>query len=316
MGEYEINKVEMSGNLKGIIPPTVTPLLSNGELDKKATERLTKHLLDGGVHGVFILGTTGEISSLKPSIKKELISLTCRLVDRAVPVIVGITHTALDSSLKFAKVAKENGADYVVAAPPFFFPLDQQDILAYYKRLADLSPLPLFLYNFPVMTKCSIEPDTVEELSKHSNVVGIKDSSGNGVYFQNLLSIKRANPEFNVFVGPEELLVQSVYSGADGAVAGGANIFPSLYVKLYKAVIAGDQEKINRIQPIIMEISRKIYACSGKSSSYLSGIKESLYYLGICESNICLPMLSVDNATKEQIRQNLEKIIFKIKTLE
>lgn len=152
-------------------------------------------------------------------------------------------------------------------------------------------------------------------MSKHNNIVGIKDSSGNGVYFQKLLSVKRSNPEFSVFVGPEELLVQSVYSGADGAVAGGANIFPSLYVKLYEAAMAGDQETINRIQPIIMEISQKIYGNSSKSSSYLCGIKESLYFLGICESNICLPLVTVDAETKERIRNNLEKIIFKIKSL-
>jgi 2-dehydro-3-deoxy-D-pentonate aldolase len=304
-----------SDKLEGIIVPMVTPLHSNGELDKKGTERLVRHLIHGGVHGIFILGTTGEAASLKPAIKKELIEITCKEALGHPLVLVGITHTALDVSLKIAKTAKENGADAVVAAPPYYFHLDQEDLFKYYIKLADQSPLPLFLYNFPIMTKSTLEPETVQKLSQHPNIIGIKDSSGNGVYFQKLLELKKGNSEFSVLIGPEEMLAQSVFSGGDGGVNGGANIFPSLYVRLFEAAKNHDFEMVNKIQPIILEISKKIYGCSTKTSSYLCGVKESLYYLGICEPHIAPPLQTVDTLTKEKIVQNLEKIIFKIKTV-
>lgn len=304
-----------SDKLEGIIVPMVTPLLSNGELDKKGTERLVRHLTNGGVHGIFILGTTGEASSLKPAIKKDLIEITCKEAQGQQLVLVGITHTAIDVSLKIAKTAKENGAGAVVAAPPYYFHLDQDDLFKYYIKLADLSPLPLFLYNFPIMTKNTIEPDTVSKLSQHPNIIGIKDSSGNGVYFQKLLALKKEKPEFSVLIGPEEMLAQTILSGGDGGVNGGANIFPNLYVRLFEAAKNRDLDLVDRIHPLILEISKKIYGCSPKSSSYLCGVKESLYYLGICEPHIAPPLQSVDTYTKETIVQNLEKIIFKIKSI-
>lgn len=310
-----MNTENTSDKLEGIIVPMVTPLHSNGELDKKGTERLIRHLIHGGVQGIFILGTTGEASSLKPIIKKELIEITCKEALGQPLVLVGITHTALDVSLKIAKTAKENGADAVVAAPPYYFHLDQDDLFKYYIKLADQSPLPLFLYNFPIMTKSTLEPETVQKLSQHPNIIGIKDSSGNGVYFQKLLALKKGNPEFSVLIGPEEMLAQSVFSGGDGGVNGGANIFPSLYVRLFEAAKNHDFDMVNKIQPIILEISKKIYGCSTKTSSYLCGVKESLYYLGICEPHIAPPLQTVDGSTKEQIVQNLEKIIFKIKNI-
>jgi 2-dehydro-3-deoxy-D-pentonate aldolase len=310
-----MNTENTSDKLEGIIVPMVTPLLSNGELDRKGTERLIRHLTHGGVHGIFILGTTGEASSLKPAIKKELIEITCKETLGQHLILVGITHTALDVSLKIAKTAKENGADAVVAAPPYYFSLDQEDLFKYYIKLADLSPLPLFLYNFPVMTKNTLEPETVHKLSQHPNIVGIKDSSGNGVYFQKLLALKKVKPEFSILIGPEEMLSQSVLSGCDGGVSGGANIFPNLYVRLFEAAKNRDFEMISKIQPLILEISKNIYGCSPKTSSYLCGVKESLYYLGICEPHIAPPLQSVNAQTKEIIVQNLEKIIFKIKTI-
>jgi 2-dehydro-3-deoxy-D-pentonate aldolase len=134
---------------EGIMVPMVTPLLSNGELDKKGVERVVKHLVNGGVQGIFILGTTGEAASLKPAIKKDLIEISCKEAYTKTPVFVGITHTSLEVSLKLARSAKENGAVAVVAALPYYFALDQDDIFQYYVKLADHSPLPLFLVQLP-----------------------------------------------------------------------------------------------------------------------------------------------------------------------
>jgi len=305
----------ISSTFEGIMVPMVTPLLSNGELDKKGVERVVKHLVNGGVQGIFILGTTGEAASLKPAIKKDLIEISCKESNGKTPVFVGITHTSLEVSLKLARSAKENGAVAVVAALPYYFALDQDDIFQYYVKLADQSPLPLFLYNFPVMTKSTIAPETAFKLAKHANIIGLKDSSGNGVYFQKLLQVKQQYPEFSLLVGPEEMLAEAVISGADGGVNGGANIFPSLYVKMYDAAKARDFEKTAKIQSLILEISDGLYSRSPKSSSYLCGVKESMYFMGICEPHLASPLLPVSRSHKEEIILNLEKILLKVRSV-
>jgi dihydrodipicolinate synthase/N-acetylneuraminate lyase len=300
---------------EGIIVPMVTPLHSNGELDKKGTERLINHLIHGRVHGIFILGTTGEASSLKPTLTKELIELSCKEAKGRTKMLVGISHTSTDVSLKLAHIAKESGADAVVALTPYFFYLDQEELEQYYLHLADHSPLPVFIYNFPRMTKLNLEPETAEKLALHPNIVGIKDSSGNGVYLQKLLSIKKRRPEFSILTGPEEILAQSVIAGADGGVTGGANIFPDLYVSMFEAAKKKDWDLIGKIHDIFMEISKNIYGVSPKNSAYFCGVKESLYHLGICEPHLAAPMIGIDGKSKELIYSHLEGIISKIKKL-
>ena len=299
--------------LEGIIVPMATPLLSNIELDKKGTERLLHHMMDGGVHGIFILGTTGEATSLKPSTKKELIEITCAEASGHTAVLVGVSHSCFDISLKIARQAKENGATAIVAASPYFYPLDQEDLFKYYIKLADQSPLPLFLYNFPAMTKCNLDIDTVLKLAKHPNIIGLKDSSGNGVYFQKLMLVKREFAHFSVMVGPDELMSQVVLGGADGGMNAGGNIFPRLYVHLYEAAKKGYVEKVNQVQPLILEISQKLFGAHPKNSGYIAGIKESLYHFQICEAHLAPPLGPADPLTRDSIRKNLEQINLKVK---
>lgn len=152
-----------------------------------------------------------------------------------VPVLVGVTDTSLEESLRLAHKAAECGAAAVVAAPPYYFAPSQTELTMYYKALADALPLPLCLYNMPVHVKVSLEPATVKELAGHPNIIGLKDSSSNMVYFQTLLYELSDRPDFALFMGPEQLTAESVMLGAAGGVNGGANVFPELYVALYEA---------------------------------------------------------------------------------
>lgn len=211
--------------LKGLIPPMVTPLIDNNTLDRDGTVRLVEHMIAGGVHGIFILGTTGEAQSLAYHLRYELTELVCSAVAGRVPVLVGVTDTSLEESLRLAHKAAECGAAAVVAAPPYYFAPSQTELTMYYKALADALPLPLCLYNMPVHVKVSLEPATVKELAGHPNIIGLKDSSSNMVYFQTLLYELSDRPDFALFMGPEQLTAESVMLGAAGGVNGGANVF-------------------------------------------------------------------------------------------
>ena len=245
--------------LKGIIPPMVTPLVDNNTLDRGGTVRLVEHMIAGGVHGIFILGTTGEAQSLAYHLRYELTELVCSTVAGRVPVLVGVTDTSLEESLRLAHKAAECGAAAVVAAPPYYFAPSQPELTMYYKALADALPLPLCLYNMPVHVKVSLEPATVKELAGHPNIIGLKDSSSNMVYFQTLLYELSDRSDFALFMGPEQLTAESVMLGAAGGVNGGANVFPELYVALYEAAAANDLERVKALQHHVMAVAASLY---------------------------------------------------------
>lgn len=291
--------------LRGIVPPMVTPLSDDDQIDVEGTIRLTEHIIAGGVHGLFLLGTTGEAQSLSYRCRYEFVKLVCSQVNGRVPVLVGITDTAIDESLRLAQFARECGAQAVVAAPPYYFAPSQQEMIEYYTALADQLVLPLYLYNMPSHVKVSFEPNTVKTLAEHPNIVGLKDSSANMTYFQTLLHILSDKSDFALFVGPEELTGESVMMGASGGVNGGANMFPKLYVDMYNAATAGDIAQVRLLQKRIMAISTSIYTVGRYGSSYLKGVKCALSLMGICDDYLSYPYRRFRAEERNRVREAL-----------
>ena len=275
--------------LRGIIPPMVTPLKSRDQLDVAGLERLVEHILGGGVHGVFILGTTGEAPSLSHRLRCELIERTCEQVAGRIPVLVGITDTSFIESVNVAYRAKAAGADAVVLAPPYYFPAGQPELLEYLKHIAAELPLPLFLYNMPSMTKLMFEPETVRAAADLPGVVGLKDSSANMIYFHQLQTLLRDRQDFSLLIGPEQLLAETILMGGHGGVCGGANIAPSLYVDLYRAATEKDLAAVEYLHREVMQINETIYSVGKYMSSYLKGIKCALWYMDICDDFMAEP---------------------------
>jgi dihydrodipicolinate synthase/N-acetylneuraminate lyase len=245
--------------LRGIIAPMVTPLREQDSLDVAGLERLVEHILGGGVHGVFLLGTTGEASSLSYRLRRELVTRACHLVNGRVPVLVGITDAAFVESVRMAEVAAEAGAAAAVLAPPYYYRASQAELLEYLKHLVSQMPLPLFLYNMPSHTKLSFELQTVRQAAELPGVVGLKDSSADMIYFHRLITLFHDRPDFTLMVGPEELLGEVVLLGGHGGVNGGANLCPQLYVQLYEAARRHDLDQLTALHHKVMQISTGIY---------------------------------------------------------
>ena len=291
--------------LKGIIPPMITPLKGDDELDLEGTSRLVEHMLAGGVHALFLLGTTGEAQSLTYRLRYEFVEHVCRQVAGRVPVLVGVTDTSLDESVRLAGHAARCGAVGVVAAAPYYFAPSQQELIEYYTALADRLPLPLYLYNMPSHVKVFLEPSTVKTLADHPNIVGLKDSSANMTYFQTLIYHLGDREDFALYVGPEELTGECVLMGADGGVNGGANLFPELYVAMYDAASSHDIARVRELQRRIMQISTSIYTVGKYGSSYLKGVKCALSLLGICDDYLSYPYRKFRAEERNRIRQAL-----------
>uniref|UniRef100_UPI0040482722 dihydrodipicolinate synthase family protein n=1 Tax=Algoriphagus sp. TaxID=1872435 RepID=UPI0040482722 len=297
----------------GIIPPMITPLKADFSLDINPTERLIEYLIEGGVHGIFILGTTGEFAGLSSAVKRELIQITCQQVKGRVPILVGVTDCSFTESIELAAIAHRSGAEAVVAAPPFYMNIEQEELINYYQKLADIVELPLFLYDMPSHVKINIEVETAVTLSKHPNIIGIKDSSGKIENFQALCEAFRQQPEFKIFVGPEEILAETLLIGGNGGVTGGANLFPELYVALYEAFQKKEYDAVKKFQETILFLSNKLYQHGTYQSSYLKGLKTAMSLEGLCDDNFALPLFPHAFSEKSILSSKLLQVKERVK---
>ena len=290
----------MSTNLPqplcGIIPPLVTPLKNNETLDVTSLERLVNHLINGGVHGLFILGTTGEEQSLSYAVRQQMIRETCRINAGRLPVLVCITDTSIVESIHLAELAQ------------------------FYEELVPQLPLPVFLYNMPSHVKVNFAPATVARLAQMPQVVGLKDSSANATYFQSVMyAVRTGNngefaprADFAMLCGPEEMTGECVLMGANGGVNGGANMFPELYVAMYDAAVRADITEMRRLQQFIMQISATIYSIGKHGSSYLKGLKCACSVLGVIDDDfVASPFYKFNQPERDKVERALAALPIK-----
>ncbi|MBS1830606.1 MAG: dihydrodipicolinate synthase family protein [Acidobacteria bacterium] len=293
--------------LRGITTPLATPLKNSNTLDEAGLSRLVRHVLDGGVNCLFLLGTTGEGPSLSPAVQQQVIARACAEAKDRAPVLVGITDTSFEEAIAAAETSARLGAAGVVYAGPSYFTIGQAELLDHVGRLAQRLPLPLFLYNMPSHTRVNFAPDTVRQACTIPNVVGLKDSSGDVQYFQTIRRVTAHRENFTLLMGPEELLIYAMLAGADGGVNGGSNLFPSLYTALYRAARDRNLDEALRLHAIVLEVSASIYAGT-YSSSYLKGLKHTLSLLGLCEGALAEPYGALDEANKARIAASLASL--------
>jgi 4-hydroxy-tetrahydrodipicolinate synthase len=293
----------------GIITAVVTPLKDQRTLDREGLERLIEHLIAGGVHGLFPLGTTGEAPALPATVRDEVIELTCRQVAGRVPVVVGVTDSSLVEATRLARKARELGADAIATAPPFYYPLAQDDILHYFERLLELAEMPLLLYNAPGNTHHVIGVETVRRAAEVEGIIGLKDSGMNMSYFHEVRACLRGRTDFSLLVGPEELLAECVLLGGHGSMAAGSNIHPRLFVDLYEASVANDMPRVLRLHDEVMAFGKAVY----HGENPLRGLKRGLEILGICGSLLTEPLppySDEETATLEEyLEQNRSRIL-------
>lgn len=294
--------------LSGIVVPLVTPLLDRYRLDLAALERIVERLIHGGVHGIFVLGSTGEGPSLSPDQRRTVIRQVCAQAAGRIPVVAGISDTCFSESARWAVEAEQAGASGLVLAPPYYLTASQGELIGYVERLARELPLPVLLYNAPSFTKLSWAPKTVQALADLPQVVGLKDSSADRIYFHNVRHLLGPRPDFAMLVGPEELLADLLLWGGHGGVSGGAHLWPRLYVDLYDAAVAGDFERLTRLHSHIMFVNTRIYGASTAPSSVFKAIKCGLSIMGICQDTMAEPLQTFTAQEREAVRMAMDEL--------
>ncbi len=295
-------------SLHGIFPPMVTPLNGPDSLDMAGTERLIEHMLAGGVHGLFILGTTGEGPGLSYRVRRELIQHVCTQVNERVSVLVGVTDTSHADLKQMIQTAAEHGAVAAVVAPPYYSIPSQEELVSYYRRVADESPLPIVPYNMPSCTKVHIELDTLRKMIGHPNILAYKDSSGRMLYFQQVLHLLKEFPGKTALMGPDELLTQALLLGGHGGISGGANLFPRLYVDLYDAAMSGDLLTLRRLQAIVIQVSSMLTGDGSYGSIIIKNLKSGLSCLNICDNHLTEPFGRIDDEAFDAMRRCVSEV--------
>lgn len=241
-------------DMKGIIPAMVTPLTKEQKINEEASRKLVNHLINSGVHGIFILGTNGEFYLLNNEEKVEFAKIVIDEVNGRVPVMVGTGANSTEESIELSRKMEEIGADALSVITPFFIAPTQEELILHFKKIAEATSLPILMYNIPSRTGVNIEAKTAAELAKVKNIVGIKDSSGSFENIQQYIDATK-DEEFSVFAGTDSLILKTLMAGGKGAVAATANMLPDVVVSIYNNWVEGniteaenDQEKLQPLR--------------------------------------------------------------------
>lgn len=299
----------------GIIPPLATPILSDEELDVPGAQTLLERVVQGGVHGVFILGTTGEGTSFTTRVQQQFVELVSDTLAGRLPFLVCITETSMPVAVDLAQQSHAAGATAVVTAAPYYLPMTQEDLLSYSLELASKLPLPLMLYNMPSCTKTAYSVDTVKRLADHPNIVGLKDTSNDLDYYAAIAAFAQSREDFSLLIGPEEKLAKSLQLGGHGGVCGGANLFPHLYVQLYDAAMQGNWNRAEALQEVIQEVSDALYAITDSGARVIQGIKCALGALGVCSPTVAGPFRTYQGAEQDRVHQAIDYLVGRIESV-
>ena len=286
--------------LNGIITAMVTPFESSGNIDIKATEILIEKLIANGVQGIFVLGTNGEFHVIENDMKIKFAKKVVEIVAKRVPVYAGAGGNSTDEVIKLGKQMIAVGVDALSVITPYFVSLKENELYNHYQMIAENLAIPIVLYNIPKNTGINLSFELVSKLSKISNIIGIKDSSGdiNNIagYIDNT-----SRDEFSVLSGSDSLILKALKLGATGAISATSNLLTTNNVQIYKQFIAGNLDNAEQWQQSLKEFRRIL-----KYASTPSVLKQSLSLAGI---DVGLPRLPVLPVTSPDDNQDIVNTI-------
>lgn len=295
----------------GVIPPVVTPRTADGAIDTASLERLTKYLLEGGVSGLFVLGSSAEVPYLTTEERDQVVRTIAGVNAGEVPLIAGANEQTTARVIDEGRRLVDLGADAIVATSQFYAISDARETDTHFRAIHAALDVPLFAYDVPVRTHFKLPLDLLTTLAHDGVIAGVKDSSGDDVSFRQLLLATRNIPDFAVFTGHEVVVDGALLGGAHGVVPGLGNVDPAGYASLYAASQRGDHAAAAHEQDRLANLFNIVYAPTpGRVSPGAGGLgafKTALMLLGIIDTNVMsAPMVKLDDTETRAIRSVLE----------
>ena len=295
--------------IRGVVPPVVVPDTPDHELDIPSFEKLINYMIDGGVDGLFFLGSSGEVVFSTDERRDQVVREAVRIVDGRVPVLVGIIDTETERVIEQGKRAIALGADALVATAPFYALGGATENEEHFRILHDELELPIFAYDIPVCVHTKLGWKMLAKLGAEGVLAGVKDSSGDDISFRYLCQENETLGHPLQLLTGHEIVVDGAYlSGADGSVPGLANVEPKGYVRMWKAAEAGDWATVKAEQDKLNELSH-IFDVTTGVQGYAGGVgafKTALNLMGIFKyDTMPRPVKSLTGQNREAIAQVL-----------
>lgn len=295
--------------LTGVVPPLLTPLTADGEIDLPSLERLVGHLLEGGVDGIFALGSSGEVAFWDDARRAAVLEAVTGTVAGQVPVIAGVIDMQTDRVIQHVRAAERfDLAGYVVTAP-FYAITGPEEIDTHFREVAAVTERPIWAYDIPVCVHTKLPAPLLLRLGADGVITGVKDSSGDDVGFRRLAAGNRAAGSPMTLLTGHEVVVDGAYlAGADGSVPGLGNVDPAGYVRMHRAAQAGDWEQVRTEQDRLAQLFEIVFQPTGKvgPASGVGAFKTALRELGIFSTNtMARPMSPIEGDAVGRIREIL-----------
>ncbi|MFE0983498.1 dihydrodipicolinate synthase family protein [Streptomyces rochei] len=297
--------------LRGVVPPVLTPLTPTGRVDTASVRRLTEHLIGAGVHGLFLLGSSGEAAYLTDTQRLTALETAVDSAAGRVPVLAGVIETTTARVLDRAADAARAGADALVATAPFYARTHPVEIADHFRRVREGAGLPLLAYDIPVAVHTRLPRDVVLGLAADGTLAGLKDSSGDeGALRRLLIELRRHAPDFCVLTGSELTVDCALLAGVDGVVPGLGNVDARGYVRLYTAARSGDwaaaKAEQDRLAALFALTEAGDPALMGPGSAALGGFKTAAHLLGLIDcAATAAPQVPLDATAVARVRDLL-----------
>jgi len=273
----------MKGKLEGIVSPMPTAFGRDGSVDEKTMGKLVDFLIDGGVDGLFPLGTSGEFALLNREERSLIVRIVVDQTDGRVPVLAGVSDPSLSNVVDFAKDARDAGADAIVATSPYYFTTGEDGLFDHFETIASQSELPLFVYNIPEWTHLFVPPAVVERLVEKRLIAGMKYTEYN---LLNLLRfIKTVRGRVSILTGSDAMAFTNLEFGGSGGVIGVANIAPRLASSIFDEFKRGNLEAARKAQSKLLPVIEAIGV-----GRFPAGLKEAMRMVGMSVGSVRKPL--------------------------
>ena len=288
--------------LEGIFVPHVTPFDEDEEINEEVLRELVDYFIDAGICGLVTLGSNGEFPYLSFEEKLEVLKIVVDETNNRVPIIAGTGENSTKETIKLTEEAWNIGVDAVLIVPPYYFKPNEREIFAHYSKIAEKVDTPILIYNVPKFTGYNISIDVVEKLvEEHSNIIGIKDSSGSIGRISELIRV--VGDRISVLAGTGDLIYPSLILGAHGAVIAIANVTPRMCVELYNAFQERKFERAKKLQIKLTYLNEVIV----KRRDQISAVKEAMNIRGLNVGYPRYPSLPLQEEEVEEIERVLEE---------
>ena len=281
--------------LRGSGVALVTPFQANGEVDYNGLGKLIDHCISGGIEYLVSLGTTGEAATLSKEEKLEVLNYTISYNKGRVPLVAGFGGNDTRAVIKEIEAFHFNGIDAMLSVSPYYSKPTQAGIVAHYKAIAAAAPRPVLLYNVPGRTGMNMAAETTIELAKEKNIIGIKEASGN--FGQCMQIVMNTPKEFLKISGDDNITLPLIALGFDGVISVSGQGFSKVFSQMVREALKGDFEASRKLHYKLVDVTDMLFAEGNPG-----GIKYALEVLGVCESHLRLPLVSISDSLKAKIK--------------